>query len=94
VNFLSGERIVCTAKLGPITTEYFFSYRERVEKAPEAAFIAVNRTSAGRLGERLGELGVRYDRLELMKPVLTRLSRKVDPRELFPGRDSDAVGRH
>jgi hypothetical protein len=87
VNFLSGERIVCTAKLGPITTEYFFSYRERVEKAPEAAFIAVNRTSAGRLGERLSELGVRYDRLELMKPVLTRLSRKVDPEELFPGRE-------
>jgi hypothetical protein len=87
VNFLSGERIVCTAKLGPITTEYFFSYRERVERAPEAAFIAVNRTSAGRLGERLSELGVRYDRLELMKPVLTRLSRKVDPEELFPGRE-------
>ena len=47
VNFLSRERIVCSAKLGPITTEYFFEYRERVEKAPEAAFIAVNRTSAG-----------------------------------------------
>jgi hypothetical protein len=87
VNFLSGERIVCTAKLGPITTEYFFSYRERVEKAPEAAFVAVNRTSAGRLGARLTALGVTYDRLDLMKPVLTRLSRKVDPEELFPGRE-------
>jgi hypothetical protein len=87
VNFLSGERIVCTAKLGPITTEYFFSYRERVERAPEAAYVAVNRTSAGRLGARLTELGVGYERLELMKPVLTRLSRKVDPEELFPGRD-------
>jgi hypothetical protein len=49
VNFLSREKIVCSAKLGPITTEYFFEYRARVEAAPEAAFIAVNRTSAGRL---------------------------------------------
>ena len=87
VNFLSGERIVCTAKLGPITTEYFFSYRERVEKAPEAAYIAVNRTSAGRLSARLTELGVAHERLDLMKPVLLRLSRKVDPEELFPGRE-------
>jgi len=87
INFLSGERIVCSAKLGPITTEYFFSYRERVERAPEAAFIAVNRTSAARLEGRLQELGVRYQRLELMKPVLLRLSRKVDPEELFPGRE-------
>ena len=87
VNFLSRERIVCSAKLGPITTEYFFAYRERVEKAPEAAFIAVNRTSAGRLENRLQELGVHYDRKELMKPVLLRLSRKVDPEELFPGRE-------
>ena len=87
VNFLSGERIVCSAKLGPTTTEYFFSYREQVEKAPEAAYIAVNRTSATRLGNRLTQLGVGYERLELMKPVLTRLTRKVDPEELFPGRE-------
>jgi hypothetical protein len=87
VNFLSQERIVCSAKLGPITTEYFFEYRERVERAPEAAFIAVNRTSAGRLERRLQALGVGYERQELMKPVLLRLSRKVDPEELFPGRE-------
>jgi hypothetical protein len=87
VNFLSREAIVCSAKLGPITTEYFFEYRERVEKAPAAAFIAVNRTSAGRLERRLQELGVSYERKELMKPVLLRLSRKVDPEELFPGRE-------
>jgi hypothetical protein len=87
VNFLSRERIVCSAKLGPITTEYFFEYRERVEKAPEAAFIAVNRTSAGRLEKRLRDLGVGYERKDLMKPVLLRLSRKVDPEELFPGRE-------
>ena len=43
LNFLSGERIVCSAKLGPNTTEYFFEYRERVEQAPEAAIVAVNR---------------------------------------------------
>jgi hypothetical protein len=87
VNFLSGERIICSAKLGPTTTEYFFSYRERVERAPDAAFIAVNRTSAGKLGDRLAQLGVGFERLDLMKPVLTRLSRKVDPAELFPGHE-------
>jgi hypothetical protein len=86
VNFLSRERIVCSAKLGPITTEYFFEYRDRVEKAPEAAFIAVNRVSAGRLERRLQDLGVGYQRRDLMKPVLLHLSRKVDPEELFPGR--------
>jgi hypothetical protein len=87
VNFLSGERIVCSAKLGPNTTEYFFEYREQVEDASEAALIAVNRTSAGRLEEKLAGLGVRHERLDLMKPVLLRLSRKVDPQELFPGRE-------
>ncbi len=86
VNFLSRERIVCSAKLGPTTTEYFFEYRERVEQAPEAAFIAVNRTSAGRLESKLQGLGVTYERRDLMKPVLLRLSRKVDPEELYPGR--------
>jgi hypothetical protein len=87
INFLSRERVVCSAKLGPTTTEYFFEYRERVERAPEAAFVAVNRTSAGRLGARLHALGVAHERLDLMKPVLLRLGRKVDPEELFPGRE-------
>jgi hypothetical protein len=87
INFLSGERVVCSAKLGPTTTEYFFAYREAVERAKEAAFVAVNRTSAGRLERRLRELGVGYERRELMKPVLLRLTRKVDPAELFPGRE-------
>ena len=87
VNFLSGETIVCSAKLGPVTTEYFFEYRTRVEQAPEAAFIAVNRTSAGRLERRLQDLGVSYERKDLLKPVLLNLSRKVDPEELFPGRE-------
>ena len=87
INFLSQEAVVCTAKLGPVTTEYFFSYREEVEAAPEAAFVAVNRTSAGKLGRRLDGLGVSHERRDLMKPVLLRLSRKVDPEELFPGRE-------
>ncbi|HYN00954.1 MAG TPA: glycosyltransferase family 39 protein [Vicinamibacteria bacterium] len=86
LNFLSGERIVCSAKLGPNTTEYFFEYREQVERAPEAAIVAVNPTSAGRLEEKLAGLGVRYERLDLMKPVLLRFSRKVDPEDLYPGR--------
>jgi hypothetical protein len=86
LNFLSGERIVCSAKLGPNTTEYFFEYRERVEQAPEAAIVAVNRTSADRLETKLQGLGVGYERLDLMKPVLLRFSRKVDPQDLYPGR--------
>jgi hypothetical protein len=87
VNFLSEERIVCSAKLGPSTTEYFVEYRERVEAAPEAALIAVNATAAGKLERRLERLGVSGERHDLMKPVLLRLSRKVDPAELFAGRD-------
>ena len=50
VNFLSGERIVCSAKLGPTTTEYFYDYRRRVEDAREAALIAVNATAARKIG--------------------------------------------
>ena len=87
INFLSEEAVICSAKLGPVTTEYFFSYRKEVESAPEAAFVAVNRTSAGKLGRRLEGLGVSYERRDLMKPVLLRLSRKVDPEELFPHRE-------
>ncbi len=86
INFLSAERVVCSAKLGPFTTEYFFAYRETVERAPEAALIPVNRTAAARLEKRLAELGVTFERRDLVKPVLFRLSRKVDPEELFPGR--------
>jgi hypothetical protein len=87
IDFLSQERVVCSAKLGPTTTEYFFEYREAVDRAPEAAIVAVNRTSADRMERRLRRLGVGYERLDLMKPVLLRLSRKVDPSELFPGRE-------
>jgi hypothetical protein len=87
VNFFSQERVVCTGKLGPTMTEYFFEYRDKVEAAPEAALVPVNKTAARRLEERLTELGVSYERAELMKPVLYGLSRKVDPEELFPGRD-------
>ncbi len=87
INFLSAERVVCSAKLGPFTTEYFFQYREAVERAPEAALIPVNRTAAARLERRLGDLGVAFERRDLVKPVLLRLSRKVDPEELFPGRE-------
>jgi len=86
VNFLSAERVVCTAKLGPVTTEYFFAYREEVERAPEAAYIAVNRTAARKLERRLDELGVAHETRELMKPVVFP-ARKVDPEELFPWRE-------
>jgi hypothetical protein len=86
INFLTEEEVVCSAKLGPTTTEYFFEYRRRVEGAAEAALIAVNQTAASRLERRLADLGVAYERRDFMKPTLLRLSRKVDPEELFPGR--------
>ncbi|HEY3119491.1 MAG TPA: hypothetical protein VGL15_02635 [Vicinamibacteria bacterium] len=85
IDFLSQERIVCSSKLGPTTTEYFFEYREQTERAPQAALVAVNPTAAEKLERRLERLGVTYERRDLMKPVLLRLSRKVDPAELFPG---------
>ncbi len=87
IDFLSRERVLCSSKLGPTTTEFFSDVRRRVEAAPEAALVAVNRTAAARLSRRLDELGVRHQRLELMKPVLLRLERKVDPEELFPWRE-------
>jgi hypothetical protein len=87
INFLSGERVVCSAKLGPTTTEYFFDYRSTVEAAPAAALVAVNPTAAEKLERRLERLGVSYERRDLMKPVLMGLSRKVDAAEIFPGRD-------
>jgi hypothetical protein len=89
INFLSGERVICSAKLGPVTTEYFLDYRSRVEGAPEAALVPVNRTAAARLERRLQDLGVAHERRDWMKPVLLP-SRKVDPEELFPGREFPA----
>jgi PhoPQ-activated pathogenicity-related protein len=88
VNFLSEERIVCSAALGPVQTEYFLEYRDRVEAAGEAALIAVNPTAASKLERRLQRLGVTWERRDLLKPVLLRLSRKVGPEELFPDRES------
>jgi len=87
VNFLSGERVACSAKLGPTTTEYFLDYRERAERAPAAALIAVNTTHADKLERRLQRLGIGYQRLDLMKPVLLGFSRPVDPSVLFPDRE-------
>jgi hypothetical protein len=87
INFLSGERVVCSAKLGPTTTEYFLDYRLRAERAPDAALIAVNAASAEKLERRLQRAGIAYQRRELMKPVLLGFSRPVDPSLLFPDRE-------
>jgi hypothetical protein len=78
--------VTCSAKLGPTTTEYFFRFREAVDAAPAAALVAVNQAAAEKLERRLERLGVSYERRDLMKPVLLRLSRKVGPEELFPDR--------
>ncbi|HET7747268.1 MAG TPA: hypothetical protein VFM29_08200, partial [Vicinamibacteria bacterium] len=85
INFACGERVICSAKLGPTTTEYFPEYRAIVERAPRVALVAVNRTAAGKLERRLLRLGVAFERRELMKPTLVP-SRNVDPAELFPDR--------
>ena len=87
INFLSEGRVTCSSKLGPTITEYFFEFRQRVEAAPDAALVAVNATAAEKLERRLARLAVTYERRDLMKPVLLRLSRKVDPAELFPDRE-------
>lgn len=86
INFLTEERTVCSAKLGPIMTEYFYDYRRRVEAAPEAALVAANHAYAAKIEKRLERLDVRRERRDLLMPVFLRLSRKVDPEELFPGR--------
>jgi 4-amino-4-deoxy-L-arabinose transferase-like glycosyltransferase len=87
ISFFAEEQPLCSSKLGPTTREYFLEHRESVERAPSADIVAVNATSAARMEKKLLELGVAYERRDFMKPVLLRLSRKVDPRELFPGRD-------
>jgi hypothetical protein len=87
IDFFAEENPLCSSKLGPTTTEYFLDYPERVDRAPAADIVAVNAISAARMERKLHELNVSYERRDLMKPVLLRLSRKVDPRELFPGRD-------
>jgi hypothetical protein len=87
INFLSQERIVCSSKLGPTTTEYFLDYRRRAEAAADAALVAVNTSHAEKLERRLQRAGIAYQRLDLMKPVLLRFSRPVDPALLFPDRE-------
>lgn len=86
LNFLTEERVICSAKLGPTLTEYFYEYRSTVDDAPAAAFVAVNHAQADKLERRLQRLGVSYRRHDGMKPVLYALARKVDPQELFPER--------
>jgi hypothetical protein len=84
INFLTQERVVCSAKLGPTRTEYFFEYRSLVDEAPSAAYVAVNHAQADKLERRLQRVGVGFRRYDGMKPVLYGLDRKVDPEELFP----------
>jgi hypothetical protein len=87
IDFFAQENPLCSSKLGPTTREYFLEYRERVDEAAAVDIIAVNAYSADRIEQKLKQLNVSYERRDLMKPVLLRLSRKVDPRELFPRRD-------
>ncbi len=85
INFLSEERVVCSSKLGPTRTEYFVDYRARVDAAPEVALVAASGAQGDKIGRRLEALGVRYTRTDLMRPLFSGLSRRVDPEELFPG---------
>ena len=52
----------------------------------EAALVAANHAYGAKVEERLKRLGVGYERRDLLKPVMLRLARKVDPEELFPAR--------
>jgi hypothetical protein len=81
INFLSEERVVCSSRLGPTFSDYFH-YAERVDRASAVDLVPINRTRAGKIESRLKALGVSYDRRDFMKPVILRLSRKVDPDEL------------
>ena len=81
INFLSEERVVCSSRLGPTFSDYFH-YAERVDRAPAVDLVPINRTRAGKIESRLKALGVSYERRDFMKPVILRLSRKVDPDEL------------
>jgi hypothetical protein len=87
INFLSGERVVCSAKLGPITTEYFLDYRTRVEAAAEAALIPVN---ASRRGARAAPLCARR---RPRAPGLDEAGPPARPKvdlEALPGREFPA----
>ncbi|HMK67155.1 MAG TPA: hypothetical protein VK433_01310, partial [Stellaceae bacterium] len=84
INFLSQERVLCSSKLGPNRTEYFFENRERVDAAVMAALVAANSGQARQIEGRLRELGVGFERRDLMRPLFLP-TRKVDPQELFPG---------
>jgi hypothetical protein len=81
INFLSEGRVLCSSRLGPTYSDYFRN-APRVDAAPQAALIPINRTKAAKLEAALQVLGVSYERLDLMKPVLYGFSRKVDPDEL------------
>jgi hypothetical protein len=83
IDMVSEERVICASD----STEYFHDYRDHVAEAPRAALIAVNPTAADKLMRRLDRLGVSYQRLDLMKPVLLP-ERNVAPEELFAGRPS------
>ncbi len=89
LNFLSRERILCSSKLGPTLLEYY-DYESAVKRADAAALVAVNLTNADKLERRLARLGVGFERLDLMKPVLMP-ERLVTPDELFPQRVSAGV---
>jgi hypothetical protein len=81
INFLSAGRVLCSSRLGPTYSDYFRN-APLVDAAPQAALVPINRTKAARLEAALRILGVSYERIDLMKPVLYRFSRKVDPDEL------------
>lgn len=89
VNFLTEERVVCSAGLGPSTTEYFRDYPRQVDAAHEAALVPINVSAADKIERRLKRLGVGYERRDLVKPVFLRLSRKVTPAELWSARSEE-----
>ena len=87
VNFLSGERIVCTAKLGPSrpsTSSRTASGSRRRPRRRSSPSIAP-RPGASRRQPGGARRPLRAARAD--EAGAARLSRKVDPQELFPGRE-------
>ena len=93
INFISGRggHLLREAR-ARTTTEYFLRYPGAGGGgAGGRAASRSTRLPRTRSSAASKRLGVTYERRDLMKPVLLRLSRKVDPEELFPGRSFDAA---
>jgi hypothetical protein len=80
--FLSHGRTIWTSELGPSQTEWYFPFREEVDRAENVALVPRSFRFARRLERRLEARGIRYRRKDLLYPVLFDFSEPVHPRDL------------